>query len=513
MILIATPMATAPLTPSSREVSVEAGIAQTEEDHTGLRRITAGTARMAAAAGVRQVLATGALAITAAIVARCLGPHNFGVYSGGTAAFNLCLLLCDFGFSIVLVRELSKRPEEQERLMGAALSSQVLWSGVLTMVLVVLGVAAGGTRGRVMLVLTPAVALYGLGVTRQIFSVRFRATPLFVMDVSTTLLQCAVMAALAVLHAPVVILALNLSFWTCLTGFLALSLARRQVGFTAPTRHDLFEFVRTAVPLGVASVLASLYFSIDLTLLGWLVVPRALGHYAVATRLLSVVVMIPGLVMVAGIPGLARASKEPAQLSRFAATLAKWIAMTALPLGAGIAVFARPIVLVMFGHAYLAAVPLVRILMIAGLLALASNVLGIVMSTLGIVRQQILFNTISLTVNVAGNIVLVPRFGVVASAWLTVGSEAIVASYGLVTLSGRISYAAILRATWRPAAAVAVAGSVGWLLGGAGVLAITAAVAIFLMLTVVAGLTDPAEEWSTVRGLLRSRRRPTDLRR
>lgn len=62
-----------------------------------------------------------------------------------------------------------------------------------------------------MIVLSPALAAWGMGVVRQIFSVRFRATPLLLLDISTTLGQCTVMVALALAHAPVVALAVNLS--------------------------------------------------------------------------------------------------------------------------------------------------------------------------------------------------------------------------------------------------------------------------------------------------------------
>jgi len=437
---------------------------QARAEDGALQRLTAGTRRMAGATGLRQLLTTGSLALTAAVVARCLGPHDFGLYAGGTAAFTLCLGFCDFGFGLVLVRELSRRPQDQVRLMGAGLSAQLGWSTLLSGALAGLGIAAGGTRGLVMMIMAPGVAFSGLAVSRQIFSVRFRAMPLLVMDISTTLAQCAIMVGLALAHAPVAALALNLCCWTCLCGVLALTLARRQVGIAVPKRGEIVRFVQTAIPIGVASVLASLYFSIDLTLLGWLVVAHALGEYAAAVRLLTVVVMIPGFVMAAGIPGLSRSAGRHEDLSRFAATLARWIAITALPLGVGLAVFARPAVRVLFGPAYLGAVPLVRILMIAAVLSFASNVSGITMMSLGIIRPQIVFNTISLIVNVVGNILLVPRYGVIASAWLTVASEAIVVSYGLVTLRKRISYPAIVRGVWRPALAVAIAGAAGWLL-------------------------------------------------
>jgi len=313
------------------------------------------------------------------------------------------------------------------------------------------------------------------------------------MDISTTLLQCALMVVLALMHLPVEVLAINLCVWTCLSSILALVLARREIAFTRPKPIEVWRFARTALPLGVASVLASLYFTIDLTLLGWLVKPAALGHYAAAVRLLNLVVMIPGFVMAAGIPGLTWTASHRGELSVFAATLARWIALTALPVGIAIAVFARPAVTILFGTAYLSAVPLVRVLMVAALLAFGSNVLGITMVSLGIIRPQIIFNAVSLVVNVAGNFLLVPRYGVQAAAWLTVASEAIVFSYGAVALRNRISYRTLWSQVWRPLFAVVPAAGAGVILGADSLLAVTAAIFAWGIVTVVLvpGLRGP----------------------
>jgi O-antigen/teichoic acid export membrane protein len=490
----ASPMGTEDVTASigrfEPRTEIGSGDGHGHAEHT-FRRVTAGTARMATAAGVRQILSTALLAITAATVARCLGPTNFGLYAGGTAAFYLVGSVTDLGFSLVLVREMASRPADEGRLMGAAIQSQFLWSLGLTAVLLTLGVLAGGPRGAVMVALSPAIALSGLGVSRQIFSVRFRATPLLVLDLSTTILQALVMIGLAVAHAGIVALAGTITVFSFITGLASFFMARRVVVFEAPAKADVVRFFRMALPLGFASLLATLYFTIDQTLLGWLVPPRELGHYAAAVKIMTVVVTIPGFMMAAGIPGLARSAADRVQLSRFAGTLAHWIVVTALPLGIGIAVFAKPVVLLLFGHQYLAAVPLIRILMLAAVLSFASNVLGIVLMTLSIVRPQILFNTLSLIVNVVGNILLVPRYGVAMSAWLTVVSEAIVVSYGLVVLRRRLSYPGIGTKILGPAGAVVVAGLVGIALGEASVFAMGGFVAAFVAcLSLVRGWPD-----------------------
>ncbi|MDQ6804681.1 MAG: hypothetical protein M3065_06875, partial [Actinomycetota bacterium] len=80
-------------------MSPEAAKATDALDDAGgdLGRITRGTARMASVAGFRQLIQTILLAGTAAVVARFLGPTDFGFYVGGTAAYNLAVALTDLG--------------------------------------------------------------------------------------------------------------------------------------------------------------------------------------------------------------------------------------------------------------------------------------------------------------------------------------------------------------------------------------------------------------------------------
>lgn len=426
-----------------------------------------GTARMFSASALRQVLGTGLSAVTAAAIARGLGAGGFGLYAAGTAAFYLAVSLTDLGFAVVLARELAGTRGSEGRLVRATVHVQVLWSALITLGLVLMGALTGGTRGEEMLVLSPAVVLSGVSAARQVFTVRYRAAPLLVLDICTTVAQAATLITLAVLNFGPVTLAAGLAAVTAVNVVLAGLLVHHSVDAGRPEPGDRRRILRMALPVGVASVLSSLYFTIDLVLLGWLVSSRELGHYAAAVRFLTALVAIPGLVMSAGVPGLARTAADRAALSRFVGTLAHWLAVTALPLCVGLAVFARPAVRIVFGGGYGESVVLLRILMVAGGLCLVSNLLAIVLMSASVVRAMVLVNLFSLAVNVAGNLILVPHFGVRASAWLTVASEAIVIVYGVLALRRRMSYSTVLARVGRPVAVLAVAALVGLALGPA----------------------------------------------
>jgi O-antigen/teichoic acid export membrane protein len=430
----------------------------------------------------------GLAALTTAVIARVLGATSFGYYAGGMAAFQLALAFTDLGFSTVLTREMAKDPENRGNLTRSTLHMQLAWSALVAMVLAGVGLATGvRPRGDVMLVMAPAVLLSGLTSVRQVFLITFNIGRLFIVDIFSTILQTAAMLTVALLKYGIVAIAGASAAAIAVNQLAGGWMGRRLVDDGAATGAQRRRIIRLALPLGIASVIASLYFTIDLVILTWLVPAADLGHYAAAVKLLTVVVTVPGFIMQTGIPMLARASASRDEVTEVAGRLAHWIAATALPLCVGLAVFAHPIVQIVFGSAFLASAPLLRILMVAGTLALVSNVLGIVMSSLSIVRPQLIFNLATLAVNVVGNILLVPRYGVAASAWLTAACEAIVVSYGIVALRKRVHLMRLVAPSTRALLAAFAAGAVGIALSGRPLVGVPVSVGVFVTLIVALG--------------------------
>jgi O-antigen/teichoic acid export membrane protein len=114
---------------------------------------------------------------------------------------------------------------------------------------------------------------------------------------------------------------------------------------------------------------------------------------------------------------------------------------------------------------------------------------------------MIVFNLVSLVVNVSGNLLFVPRYGVTASAWLTVVSELIVISYAVFVLRRRLRYTMVLSRLWRPTVAAVCGGAVGLALGPDHPYAMLTAGAVFALALVGLGAW-PAEltPWQTRSG-------------
>ncbi|MEN3279599.1 MAG: hypothetical protein V7607_739 [Solirubrobacteraceae bacterium] len=428
------------------------------EDHSSSR-----VARSAVILSVRRGGFLVLSALSAAVLARELGLEGFGRWSAAFAFFQLLVAATDFGFSLVLGRDLSTEPSRRGRLLSAAVRAQSILALSLAVVLLVAAVASGvhSERGQALAALSPALALSGLVGFRQAFLVLYRTATLGAIDLATNAVAALAVIGVALAGGGVFGVALATSLgWSANT--IAVYVTGRRLMPPAPaTRDDRRALVRSALPLGAASLLASVYFTIDLVVLGWLVSAHEVGRYAAAVKLLTLLVTVPSLITVAALPGLSARAADRDELSRLAARIWHWLIAAGLPLCVATAIFAGPIVSVAFGPQYASSASVIRVLALAAALALATNVLGTLLTSQGLARPMLVQNTLALALNVGGNVVLAPRYGVIASAWLTVATEALVGLGALWALRGRLSLRPALAVSGRPLAACLALGCVG----------------------------------------------------
>jgi len=74
---------------------------------------------------------------------------------------------------------------------------------------------------------------------------------------------------------------------------------------------------------------------------------------------------------------------------------------------------------------------------------------------------MVMQNAFALVFNVVGNLLLVPQLGVIASAWLTVATEAIVCIGAILLLRGQYGFRDMAGVSKRPAVALVAFVAVG----------------------------------------------------
>jgi O-antigen/teichoic acid export membrane protein len=404
--------------------------------------------------------------LTTIVITRLLGPSEYGAYGFAVATFTLLGATADLGFSLMLSRDMAQESSNHRALLRTAYEVGSIWSIVLALIMAGLAFAAplSSQRGMALLVLAPAMAVSGLNPARIFFVVTYRTRTLVIIDVVIALVQAGVTVVLAALGLGPVALAASVSVGSIVNNLIVAVAAHRMLGPSPVKRLGRIDIVRRSVPLGLMSIMTKVYFSIDLVLLGWFVTGPQLGNYAAASKLLGVTAGLAGAVMGGALPALASTTGDRDRVARLATTVWHWLLVGAVPMFLGIGLFAPLIVQITIGQRYATAVPLIRILCLAGLITGMSNLIGIIQVARRQTRALFVQNGVAMLFNIAGNVLLIPRYGAYASAWMTLATEVLVCSLGMFSLRREVSFGDLLAVSRRPGLALCSACVVGVIL-------------------------------------------------
>ncbi len=396
-------------------------------------------------------------AVTTIAITRLLGPTGYGVYGSAVAVSVVLGASADFGFQTVLARDMAESPVGQRTLLRAAHEVATVWSAILAAVMIVMALAAGLStqRGLAILILAPSMVFNGLNPSRVIFIVNYQTFRLARISVICLLLQTCATITLAAAHLGPAAVTVSLSVGNMVSS-VWVAVSAHGIATPADGTFGRRELIRRSLPLGLIAIMTRVYLSIDLVILGWYVTGPRLGDYAAASRFLTVLAGLAGTVMSGALPALSSQSALLDGLNHIVQRVWHWLLISALPTFLALALFSPLFVNVVLGRHYEGAIALTRILCIAGGVTVVSNVVGAIMIAKRRSRQLVQQNLFAIVVNVGGNFMLIPRYGVYASAWLTSVTEIVVCSASIFSLRGDLAYRQLWQVSWRPAVALAL---------------------------------------------------------
>ena len=199
------------------------------------------------------------------------------------------------------------------------------------------------------------------------------------------------------------------------------------------SRRHLFRVARLAWPFALLSVLAVIYQRLGILMLSTSNGAMQAGWFAAAARIIEPVKLLHFAVLGALLPALARltADKATVQQNQAADIYRRsmlFLLMFSALAAAGLIALAQPIVMQLFGAAYVDAVPLVQILALSLIPYTFSASRSVQLVALGQERHVLWATAISLAVAFCLNGWLIPRFGVNGAAFTVVCSESVLAT-------------------------------------------------------------------------------------
>ncbi len=453
----------------TRQIASE-GLSSRSEDPGGPESIKVGARRATVDIGVQVVGRIGNLAlgvVVTAVVVRTLGSGGFGEWSTIFAITQIAANFGELGLTQVAVGHAAREPPRQGEWLGALLSLRVLLA-VPTTILALVGV--------LLILPTQSAELAGVLIAATIlvnapmalsavFQLRVRNDITIAIMTVGSVLWTAGAIAIALTSKSIGALAAVFLAVAAITTCLTILQARRLVSVSLSSTRRLWPaLMRVGLGVGAAGILVTLYVKLDQVLVFEFAGSRQAGLYGAAYRILDQIQFIPISVMTTLFPLIATAyPRERERVRSLLQSAGEYLTMGSLPVLAFTAVAAAPIVRLLFGAQFAQAAPALPILMGAFVSISFGYLAGNMVVILELQRRFLRYAAAGLLVNASLNVVLIPRYGFLAAAWITLLTEVLVMSLTMRSVLGELAMRPRLGRLARTLAAALAMGLLTWL--------------------------------------------------
>lgn len=391
---------------------------------------------------VRRILANFAILSTgeifarlltfAAVVAltRALGVETFGVLAFALAAMTYAELAVGFGLDHLGQLEVARGAETVDRLASAVVLARLAVAVAAYAALAAFVALAPLPEGAatVILLFGPLFVARALQLDWTLLGVE-RMAPVAGANVAAEAVLAAGVIAWVrgpgdLVRVPLVYLASRAT----LSLLLAAAHARRfGIRPAAPDPALARRLVAAAAPIAATIGCGLLFYNLDQLLLGLLSTPEASGEYGASYRLVLLMSMLSLGYFVSLRPTLGRASMSGfGDVSGLVTRSYRVTAAVATGVAVGGAILARPILVLLFGEPYAGAATALRVLWLAFVgLVINRHHLDLLVA-FHRQRRALAATAAGAAVNVALDLLAIPRWGAVGAAGATVVAEAVV---------------------------------------------------------------------------------------
>jgi O-antigen/teichoic acid export membrane protein len=363
------------------------------------------------------------------VAAPILGAAAFGSYQFAFAATAMLALCTDLGMGVWTTRALARDRTRAPAIVATALRLRVVASFPYLAVVALAAVLAGPGDTRRALALLGLAALVNAFVDYMlaIFRGFERLADEAHLNVARALfISVGGLGALA-LRRSVAGLSAGLCVGMLGVGLYGLRLLRRGYGLDVRAGHFDRQLWRAAaaeaLPLWLATLFSLLYFKGDVVVLKAFAGDAEVGAYSAAYKIFEGLMIIPSVVLAATFPPLARAKDDPERQRRWEAALVVLLLVLGLGVAAGLYAASDRLIALVYGAGFVRAAPSLRVL--AGALPILFLNFGLTHFLIArdLERRNLAFAALMLVVNVAANLVLVPRMLGPGAAWATLLTE------------------------------------------------------------------------------------------
>ncbi len=321
---------------------------------------------LGALAGAQAVTWTATLLWTL-IVPRALGPVGFGIIVAAQSVSGVLGIVLGFGTRNYLVREMVIAPKKGPRLVGTAIVLRLILAPVVALAAVVWArVAHDGHEATIALYLITAMTILTLLAepVQAAFQAVERMKYIAYTNVLTKAAQCVIGIALVMVGFRVLAIAGSMAVVAVAALLLNLVWIRSFLHIDVKTNaRRMASMAKQSLAFWTFGLFGYFYLWIDTIMLSVMTRSEVVGWYGATTNLFQTLMFLPVLVSTAWLPRLVTAfTKSRNDLLETARTPVELILVISVPMAAGTAMVASPLIHAVYGPGFARAVPVMVIL-------------------------------------------------------------------------------------------------------------------------------------------------------
>ena len=365
------------------------------------------------------------------IVARYLGPAQYGLMSYVISYVTLFQTFALLGLDSIEIREESRGKYPFQTIIGTAFGLK-LCSAVVCIILV-LGTSwymeADSDTTLLIAIYVLTIILNSSNVIRNYFTAIVQNKHVVKAEISRTLIGILIKSACLLAHAPLVWFVAASMFDAVLLASGYYMAYHAKVGSIREWRFDCQYakfMLKESFPLIISGAAIILYQRIDQVMIGQMIDKESVGYFSVASKFVEILIYIPMMLAQTIMPVLVHIREnDEATYIRKGQQFMNISLWSSLLLSALMSVSSYWIIVLTFGQAYLPAVAVLQILSFKAAGLALSNTAGTMLVAEGLQRYAIIRDLLGCTACIALNYFLLPRYGIIAAAWIAIASNVI----------------------------------------------------------------------------------------
>lgn len=383
-----------------------------------------------------------------------LGPFSAGQHQFVLSYGTIFAVIVDFGIQQYIIKKMSEEPEKIKKYFYNFFAVE------LVIALLIYGAMLGiALYNQYDMIVIQAIALVGLGMIANaltypflaVLSVHHDLRKVALINFINSMVNVGIIFATIYFEKSIVFLVSNQFIF----GVIGLTLYYRYVKAYIPRPHlfggfsDIhWSFIKqiliASLPFALLVGFSTIYNRIDAIIIQKYLGFYDLGLYAAAYRFFDLLGFFPSIVSFSLYPVFAQLMNKQA-IADVRAHIEEYVRLMiafALPLGVGGMILAEPLIVLLAKEEYIGGAGALRILI------WAPAILCIYVTANALVISQMTKNAVYVTltnviINIAGNIILVPRIGIIGAAIMTIVSELIQGIYYFYVVHTKITHFSI----------------------------------------------------------------------